>query len=81
MFDYTMTAVEKIKRDFQRIMFACSVLIQGLYVTYLIVALFLGVGNTILNGVLLGLCSAYLGFYLVMNFRESRGAKKTKKIV
>jgi signal transduction histidine kinase len=81
MFDYTMTAVEKIKRDFQRIMFACSVLIQGLYVAYLIVALCLGVGNTIVNGVLLGLCSAYLGFYLVMNFRESRGAKKTKKIV
>lgn len=81
MFDYTMTAVEKIKRDFQRIMFACSVLIQGLYVAYLIVALFSGAGNPIVNGVLLGLCSIYLGFYLVMYFRESKGAKKTKKIV
>lgn len=81
MFDYTMTAVEKIKRDFQRIIFACSVLVQGLYVAYLISALFSGAGNPIVNGVLLGLCSLYLVFYLVMYFRESKGAKKTKKIV
>ena len=81
MFDYTKTAVEKIKSDFLKIMFACNVLVQGLYVAYLIAALFSGAGNPIVNGVLLGLCSAYLAFYLVMYFRESKGAKKTKKIV
>ena len=81
MFDYTKTAVEKIKSDFLKIMFACNVLVQGLYVAYLIAALFSGAGNSIVNGVLLGLCSAYLAFYLVMYFRESKGAKQTKKIV
>lgn len=81
MFDYTMTAVEKIKSDFQKIMFACSVLVQGLYVAYLIAALFSGAGNPIVNGVLLGICAPYLAFYLVMYFRESKGAKKTKQIV
>lgn len=81
MFDYTMTALEKIKKDFQNIIFACSVLVQALYVAYLIAALFSGAGNPIVNGVLLGLCSTYLVFYLIMHFRESKGAKKTKKIV
>ena len=81
MFDYTMTAVEKIKRDFQKIIFVCSVLVQALYIAYLIVALFSGTGKPIVNGILLGLCSAYLVFYLIMYFRESKGAKKTKKIV
>ena len=81
MFDYTKTAVEKIKSDFQKIMFACSVLVQGLYVTYLIVALFFGAGNPIVNGVLLAICAPYLVFYLVMYWRESKGAEKTRKIV
>lgn len=81
MFDYTKTAVEKIKSDFLKIMFACSVLMQGLYVAYLIAALFSGAGNPIVNGVLLGICVPYLAFYLIMHFRESKGAKKTKKIV
>ena len=81
MFDYTKTAVEKIKSDFQKIIFACSVFIQSLYVAYLIAALFSGAGNAIVNGVLLGLCSGYLAFYCVMYFRETRGAKQTKKIV
>ena len=81
MFDYTMTAVEKIKKDFQKIIFVCSVLVQGLYVAYLIAALFSGAGNPILNGVLLGICVPYLVFYLVMYFRESQGVKKTKQIV
>lgn len=81
MLDYTMTAVEKIKSDFQKVMFACSVLVQGLYVTYLIVALFSGTGNPIVNGILLGICSAYLVFYLIIYFCESKDAKKTKKIV
>lgn len=81
MFDYTKTAVEKIKSDFQKIIFVCSVLVQALYVAYLIAALFSGAGNAIVNGILLGICSAYLAFYLVMYFRENKGAKKTKKIV
>lgn len=81
MFDYTKTAVEKIKSDFQKIMFACSVIAQGLYVAYLIVALFSGAGNPIVNGVLLAICAPYLAFYLFMYFRESKGAKKTRKIV
>lgn len=81
MFDYTMTAVEKIKKDFQTIMFACSVLVQGLYVAYLIVALCFGAGNAIVNSVLLGLCAPYLLFYIVMFWQESKGAKKTRKIV
>lgn len=81
MFDYTMTALEKIKKDFQNIIFACSVLMQGLYVAYLIAALFSSAGNPIVNGVLLGICVPYLAFYLIMHFRESKGAKKTKKIV
>ncbi len=81
MFDYTMTALQKIKSDFQKIMFACSVLVQALYVAYLIAALFSGAGNAIVNGVLLFLCAPYLVFYLVMYFRESKGAKKTKKII
>ncbi len=81
MFDYTMTAVEKIKKDFQTIMFACSVLVQGLYVAYLIAALFSCAGNPIVNGILLGLCAPYLIFYIVMFWRESKGAKKTKKTV
>ncbi|MBQ7368302.1 MAG: hypothetical protein IJW60_01170 [Clostridia bacterium] len=81
MFDYTMTALQKIKNDFLKIIFACNVFIQVLYVAYLIVALCVGAGNAVVNGILLGLSSLYLGFYLVMNFRESRGAKQTKKIV
>ena len=64
-----------------KIIFACNVFIQVLYVAYLIVALCVGAGNAVVNGILLGLSSLYLGFYLVMNFRESRGAKQTKKIV
>ncbi len=81
MFDYTMTAVQKIKSDFQKIIFACSVFVQTLYVAYLITALCVGAGNAIVNGILLGLSALYLGFYLVMYFRETRGAKQTKKIV
>ena len=81
MFDYTKTAVEKIKNDFLKIIFACNVFAQGLYVTYLIIALYFGAGNAIVNGILLGMSSAYLAFYLFMYFRESKGAKKTKKIV
>ena len=81
MFDYTMTAVEKIKKDFQKIIFACSVLVQGLYVAYLITALALSIGSTVINSVLLGICAPYLAFYIVMFFRENQGKKKTKKIV
>ena len=81
MFDYTKTAVEKIKNDFLKIIFACSVLVQGLYVAYLITALALGIGIPVVNGVLLGICAPYLAFYIVMFFRENQNTKKTKRIV
>ncbi|MBO5240233.1 MAG: hypothetical protein J6B56_02285 [Clostridia bacterium] len=81
MFDYTTVALQKIKSDFLKAIFVFSVLSQCIYVAYLIYALVAGAGNVWVNAVLLVLSGGYLPFYLVMYWRESTGAKNTKKIV
>lgn len=81
MFDYTMTALQKIKNDFLKAIFLFNVLSQSIYIAYLLYALIAGAGNVWVNGILFLLSTAYFTFYLIMHQRESTGAKHTKKTV
>ena len=79
MFDYTKTAWNKITEDFKRLLFFIGLIMQLLYIAYLIYALIVGVGIFIANVFLLGVSTAYLIFWLVMSKKETADDKQTKK--
>lgn len=74
MFDYTRAACKKIQRDFAKLRKTLEVLIQCLYILYIIYALCANVGNRIINGCFLVYALVYFGFYI---YAVKRANKKS----
>lgn len=81
MLDYTKTAWNKITEDFKRLLFVIGLMMQLVYIGYLIYSLVVGAGVLIANIFLLAVSSAYLIFWLIMSKRETADDKQTKKLI
>ena len=80
MFDYTRTALDKIKTDFQKITWVSTLVMQIFYIIYLVYALITKAGYLWANIILLALSVGYFAFFLVMKFHElKKGFKKLGK--
>lgn len=64
MLDHTKEAFNQVVADLKKTAYAFNVLMQVVYISYLIYALVARAGNAIVNGVLLGLSAAYFVFFL-----------------
>ena len=85
MLKYTKAAIEKVKRDLKIGLVLFETITLALIITYLIFALSLGIGNLIINIVLMVIVSIYFTFYLVnlkFQFKWFRNiVKKYYKII
>ena len=80
MFDYTRTALDKIKTDFQKTTWVSTLVMQIFYIIYLVYALITKAGYLWANIILLALSVGYFAFFLVMKFHElKKGFKKLGK--
>ena len=64
MFDYTKAAFNQVLADLKKVKHGFSVTMNVFYISYLLYALGTGMGNPIVNGVLLGITCAYFLFFL-----------------
>ena len=64
MLDYTKAAFNQVLADLKKAAHGFTVTMHVVYISYLIYALGTGMGNPIVNGVLLGLTCAYFLFFL-----------------
>lgn len=64
LFENTRSALYATKEDVKRYAMILSLSTQVLYIIYLIAALILPIGSRYISGVTLGLCAAYLAFYI-----------------
>lgn len=80
MLDYTKAAFYKTVEDFKRVGFFYGIVMQALYIGYLVYALCVGAGVLWANVALLAACSLYLIFYLVTegkkHFKQARKITK-----
>lgn len=85
MLKYTKAAIEKVKEDLKIGLILFETITLILMITYLIFALSLGIGNLIINIILMTIVSIYFTFYLVnlkFQFKWFRNiVKKYYKIV
>ena len=68
MLDYTKAAFHQVLTDLKKVAHGLNVVLQVVYISYLIYALGTGMGNPIVNGVLLGLTCAYFLFFLCYDY-------------
>ncbi len=79
MFDYTFAALKKSVDDVKRASFLVNILVNALYILYLVYALAVGSGNPILNAILCALTAVFFISYIVTSIDENK--KRAKKIV
>lgn len=75
MLDYTLSAIDKIVKDLKRISYCFTLLMQLLYISYLIYAIAAPSGILAVNIVLCLLSVAYLIFYLITQGSEKKRVK------
>ena len=63
MLDYTIAAYNKIKEDFNKLLYYTTICTQLMYIAYLVYALITGTGIFIANMILLVIAAAYLAFF------------------
>lgn len=81
MLDYTQAAFKKTLEDLKRIFYVLNVVVQCVYIAYLIYTLIAGTGILAINIALLALSVAYLGFFLVTtSFGKTPEGKAYRKI-
>ena len=79
MFDFTRNAIEKTIRDIKRIDLGVNILIQLLYIAYLIIAIATGSGFFAVNVTLLALSLIYMIFFIIVSKYGDRKIKKLGK--
>lgn len=79
MLDYTIVATKKTINDIKMLSQFFAILTQVLYIGYLVYALFAGLGFTALNIALLVISSAYFLFYVIVNGKDGKRIKATRK--
>lgn len=79
MFDHTRAAVDKTIADFKRFILGYNVVLQLIYIAYLVYALIAPSGFFYANIALLSVSVAYFIFYLATHNLEGREAKKIKR--
>lgn len=79
MFDYTRAAVDKTIADFKRFILGYNLVLQLIYILYLIYALIAPSGFFYANVALLSVSVAYFIFYLATHSLETKEAKKIKR--
>ena len=82
MLDYTIAAYNKIKEDFNKLLYYTTVCTQLLYIAYLVYALITGTGIFIANMILLVIAVGYLAFffYATANHLKRPVKKKVKRL-
>ena len=68
MLDYTIAAYNKIKEDFNKLLYYSTICTQLLYMAYLIYALITGTGIFIANMILFVVAGAYFAFFLLHGY-------------
>ena len=79
MLNYTFAAVNKSIEDVKRASFLINILINALYILYLIYALVVGSGNPFVNAILCALTAVFFVSYVVTSLDEEK--KRARKIV
>jgi hypothetical protein len=79
MFDYSCAALKKSVDDVKRASFLINILVNALYILYLVYALAVGSGSPILNAILCALTAVFFVSYIVTSLDEKK--KRAKKIV
>lgn len=80
MLDYTIAAYNKIKEDFNKLLYYSTICTQLLYMAYLIYALITGTGIFIANMILFVVAGAYFAFFLYATANNlKKPVKKTVK--
>ena len=77
MLNYTFAAVDKTVKDLKRVSFYVNILVNALYILYLIYALAVGTGNPVVNAVLCALTAVFFVSFIVASIDEEK--KKTHK--
>lgn len=81
MLDYTKVAVKQMITNFKRTGFVLNIVLQTLYICYLVYAVATGRANLAINAVLLAVCCAYLAFYVFVTEKgKNPDGKKFKKL-
>lgn len=81
MLDYTKVAVKQMITNFKRTGFVLNIVLQALYICYLVYAVATGRANLAINAVLLAVCCAYLAFYVFVTEKgKNPDGKKFKKL-
>ena len=79
MFKYTVATVNKIIDDMKRAGFILDILVNLLYIVYLIYAIAVGSGNPFVNATLCALTAAFFVSYVVTSLDERK--KRARRIV
>lgn len=76
MLDYTRSAVSKIVEDFKAFLHIYTIVVQSIYLAYLIYSIAVGAGIVFISVALLVICTAYFVFYLVAHDRINDSVEK-----
>ena len=79
MFKHTLAALDKSVDDLKRACFKIDILVNILYIIYLVYALVVGTGNVIINAVLCSLSVVFFVTYIATSLDE--GKKRARKLV
>lgn len=79
MLDYTRAALNKTVQDLKSVSFVFTLVLQILYLCYLIFASIVGRGMRVVNVTLSAITLAYLIFYVATAKKMSKGAKSARK--
>ena len=80
MFDYTKAALKKVVDDFKKILLCINVGTQLLTISYLILALCMGMGVLIANAILLTLAASYFVFFLYMEISKKKEKELKRRV-
>ena len=78
MFDYTRAVFDKSVRDFKKLGNIANVLMQVMYISYMIYNLIIDAGWYWVNAILLGLSLGYLIIYLLFYGKNDRDHEQAR---
>ena len=82
MLDYTKAAILKIQEDLRKLLYWANLLMQLVYIIYLVYAVATSAGVMIANIILLAISVLYLAFFIFISFGgTNRLKKKARKVV
>lgn len=82
MLDYTKAAILKIQEDLRKLLYWANLIMQLVYIVYLVYAVATRAGVMLANIVLLAISVLYLGFFIFISIGAmNKLKKKTRKVV